>query len=106
MPELDKSDNKRVGEPRAGQLWRHYQGDLYEVAGIGRHTETAEYLVIYKRANSHKDVHFFVRPLAMFMEKLQVYNLDSPEHTKEEVYRFTFVRNKKMKKFTELRNES
>lgn len=28
-------------------LYRHYKGGLYQVLGIGQHTETKEYMVVY-----------------------------------------------------------
>jgi len=51
-------------------LYRHYKGGLYEVIGTARHSETEESLVVYRPL--YDDSGLWVRPLAMFMEKIQV----------------------------------
>lgn len=50
-------------------VYRHYKGEKYEVIGIGRHTETAEELVVY-RPLYESEVRYWVRPLAMFKERV------------------------------------
>lgn len=60
-------------------IYKHYKGGIYEVLGIGKHTETGEDLVFYKDA---KNV-FWVRPLDMFTE--------SVIHEGERVERFILV---------------
>lgn len=54
-------------------IYQHYKGKRYEVIGIGCHTETLEYVVIYKPLYEHEgqpDV--WIRPYAMFMESVTV----------------------------------
>ena len=48
--------------------YKHFKGNLYEVIGIGKHSETLEELVIYK---STKDNSIWVRPLSMWNETVE-----------------------------------
>lgn len=44
--------------------YRHYKGPEYEVLGVVRHSETEEYLALYRPL--YGDRALWVRPLAMF----------------------------------------
>jgi hypothetical protein len=55
--------------PNAGETYRHYKGNAYEVLHIGKHTETEEDLVIYRAVDKPEQV--WVRPAAMFMETVE-----------------------------------
>ena len=46
--------------------YRHYKGNLYEVTGIARHSETEEEMVVYRQL--YGNCSLWVRPLAMFGE--------------------------------------
>ena len=50
--------------------YRHYKGGLYEVSGTAFHSETLEELVVYKKL--YGDETTWVRPIAMFFEKIEV----------------------------------
>lgn len=50
--------------PKPGP-YRHYKGGLYTVAGTARHSETEEWLVIYRAEASGT---WWVRPLSMWCE--------------------------------------
>lgn len=55
-------------------VYRHYKGDLYEVIGIGRHTETNEELVFYKAKYYSPEFGngaLWARPLSMFIEIIE-----------------------------------
>lgn len=71
-----------------GGRYKHFKGGLYEVIGVGRHSESLEELVVYKALY---DVPKFgkgslwVRPKEMFLEKV---DLDG-----KKVSRFEFVGN-------------
>ena len=63
--------------------YKHFKGNIYEVIGIGKHSETLEELVIYK---STKDNSIWVRPLSMWNEIVIKNN--------QEYKRFTYIANK------------
>ena len=49
-------------------VYQHYKGAKYEVLGISQHSETEEYLVVYRAL--YGDFGLWVRPLEMFSEKV------------------------------------
>lgn len=55
--------------------YKHYKGNLYEVIGLGRHSETLEELVIYKALYESEDFGkyaIWVRPKKMFEETVKI----------------------------------
>ena len=46
--------------------YKHYKGNLYEVLGIARHSETLEALVVYKALYQTEGENLWVRPIKMF----------------------------------------
>lgn len=50
--------------------YRHYKGNEYTVIGIARHSESQEELVVYRQ--EYGDNSLWVRPLAMFLETVEV----------------------------------
>ena len=62
-------------EPLPG-LYRHYKGGNYQVLGTARHSETGEQLVVYRCLYDNDSL--WVRPLAMFMESVQVEGREMP----------------------------
>lgn len=61
--------------PQPGR-YRHYKGNEYEVIGVATHSETGEKLVVYKPLYGNFDL--WVRPLAMFMESVQIESAEVP----------------------------
>jgi len=54
--------------------YRHYKGKLYEVIGIGRHSETLEGLVFYKAIYNSEEFgnnSLWARPKVMFLELVE-----------------------------------
>jgi len=51
-------------------LYRHYKGNLYEVLMTARHSETEEWMVVYKTLYNEESI--WVRPYKMFCEKVEV----------------------------------
>jgi hypothetical protein len=62
-------------EPLPGR-YRHYKGGDYEVVGIARHSENDEQLVVYRCLYDNNSL--WVRPLAMFLETVQVDGRELP----------------------------
>lgn len=56
-------------ELRPGR-YRHYKGKEYQVVGVARHSETGEEYVVYRCL--YGDFSLWVRPLAMFTERVVV----------------------------------
>lgn len=54
--------------PKAGQIYRHFKGNIYRIVTIAEHSETGEMLVIYKRDDSQDLT--YARPLDMFLSEV------------------------------------
>ena len=50
--------------------YRHYKGKDYEVLGVARHSETEEWLVVYRCL--YGDQSLWVRPLELFEDEVTV----------------------------------
>jgi len=59
--------------------YRHYKGQLYEVLGVVRHSETLEPLVLYRAEYGERGL--WVRPFAMFTEEVVIEGLKQPRFT-------------------------
>ena len=53
-----------------GGKYRHYKGNLYEVVGVARHSETLEKMVVYRALYGEGGL--WVRPMGMFLENVTV----------------------------------
>jgi len=53
----------------AGERYRHYKGNLYQIVTVAMHTETEEEMVVYQAL--YGDYKVFVRPLKMFFETVK-----------------------------------
>jgi len=51
-------------------LYRHYKGNLYKVMMTARHSETEEWMVVYKALYGEEG--YWVRPYKMFVGKVEV----------------------------------
>ncbi|MDO9398919.1 MAG: DUF1653 domain-containing protein [Herbiconiux sp.] len=68
-----------ASEPAPG-IYQHFKGARYEVVGVGRHSETDEQLVFYRKL--YDDYSFWVRPLAMFTEHVSRDGYEGPRFTR------------------------
>ncbi|MFW5823605.1 MAG: DUF1653 domain-containing protein [Marinobacter sp.] len=60
--------------------YRHYKGKDYEVIGTARHSETEEWMVVYRCL--YGDHSLWVRPLDMFNESVEVAGEQVPRFTR------------------------
>jgi hypothetical protein len=51
-------------------LYQHYKGPQYRIFSVARHSETEEEVVFYQAL--YGDYGFWVRPLSMFLESVEV----------------------------------
>lgn len=61
--------------------YRHYKGNRYQVLGLARHSETLEMLVVYRA--DYGDKGLWVRPVAMFLETVEVDGIRLPRFAAE-----------------------
>ncbi len=50
-------------------IYRHYKGTLYEVTNLARHSETEEWLVVYRAL--YGEYGLWVRPFSMFSQLVE-----------------------------------
>jgi hypothetical protein len=53
-------------------FYKHYKGNIYEVIGVAKHSETLEEMVVYKATYQPEGKNLWVRPLKMFLESISV----------------------------------
>jgi hypothetical protein len=51
-------------------IYRHFKGNKYKVIGVARHSESNDSLVVYQPL--YGDYGLWVRPVQMFVEKVEV----------------------------------
>jgi hypothetical protein len=66
-------------DPKPGR-YRHYKGNLYEVIGVARHSETLEPVIVYRPLYGVGDL--WVRPYAMFFEDVEVDGRSQPRFSR------------------------
>ena len=54
--------------PQPG-IYKHYKGNLYQVLGMARHSETEEWMVVYQALYAEHG--FWTRPLSIWLEPVQ-----------------------------------
>ncbi|PIQ28579.1 DUF1653 domain-containing protein [bacterium (Candidatus Blackallbacteria) CG17_big_fil_post_rev_8_21_14_2_50_48_46] len=57
-------------------IYKHYKGPRYEVMALARHSETEEWMVVYRTL--YGDYGLWVRPLSMFTEEVEIEGKNLP----------------------------
>jgi len=65
------------------KVYQHYKGNRYRVLYLAKHSETIEDMIVYEALYENPLAKIWVRPLAMFLEDVEVNGTMVP--------RFTFV---------------
>jgi hypothetical protein len=63
-------------------LYKHYKGNIYEVIGIAKHSETLENMVVYKATYQSEGENLWVRPIKMFLETVIIDGLEQKRFSK------------------------
>lgn len=62
--------NNAVNPPLQSGYYQHYKGAYYQVIDCARHSETEQWLVIYRAL--YGDFGLWARPLDMFTENVEI----------------------------------
>ena len=62
--------------PAAGEFYRHFKGNLYQIIGVAKHSETLEPMVIYRALYGVGEM--WVRPASMWNEMVPVNGNEVP----------------------------
>lgn len=85
MVNLTKDAHKIPKPPKLSLgKYRHYKGNLYEVLGVGTHSETLEFFVVYKALYEKSGSDLWVRPYTMFVESIETEGKVIPRFQKVE----------------------
>lgn len=64
-------------------LYRHYKGHVYRVLGVGCHSETLEYYVVYAPVEQKEGIpEMWLRPYGMFLETTEIDGKTRPRFEK------------------------
>jgi len=66
----DSRSQKAVTPAFKKGRYKHYKGNLYQALDLVRHSETDEWLVLYRP--DYGDKKLWVRPYSMFFERVEV----------------------------------
>ena len=61
-----------VGDIKLGGIYQHYKGMNYKVINLAKHSETLEWMVYYECLYDNSEASYWVRPLSMFCETVEV----------------------------------
>jgi len=59
------------GVPHTGEKFRHYKGEYYEVVFLALHSNSDEWMVVYKPLYENPIAPYFTRPLHEWDERVE-----------------------------------
>lgn len=63
----------------AGQVYKHSKsGNLYKIIAVAMHSETLEDLVVYEALYDNPKTKYWVRPVGMFFEVVEINGEQKP----------------------------
>lgn len=65
-------------------IYRHYKGKRYEVLDVARHSESEEWLVVYRAL--YGDYGLWVRPVTLFLEPVATPEGEVPRFALEKAF--------------------
>lgn len=65
-------------------IYRHYKGKRYEVLDVARHSESEEWLVVYRAL--YGDYGLWVRPVTLFLELVATPEGEVPRFALEKAF--------------------
>lgn len=71
-------ENEQVQQVRPGR-YRHFKGMEYRVLFLARHSETEEWMVVYRAEYGEKGI--WVRPISMWNEVITREGVECPRFT-------------------------
>jgi hypothetical protein len=80
MSEIKLSEKALLIEPNS--YYEHFKGMQYKVLSVARHSETLEEYVVYQAL--YGEMGIWIRPLAMFLESVEVKGEKKPRFKKIE----------------------
>jgi hypothetical protein len=63
---------------KVGGIYQHYRGDRYKVLAVSRHSEDLSWYVVYEALYDNQVSKIWHRPLAMFLEEIEVNGVRTP----------------------------
>lgn len=72
IQETKTSPQELVSAIKVGGIYQHYRGDTYKVLAVSRHSEDLSWYVVYEALYDNEVSKIWHRPLAMFLEEIDV----------------------------------
>ena len=69
MTSKQNSANSAPDNAPVPGIYKHYKGNLYQVFGLARHSETEGWLVVYQALYAERG--YWVRPLSIWLEPVK-----------------------------------
>lgn len=89
MTSKQTNSNLLANDAPVPGLYKHYKGNLYQVFGLARHSETEEWLVVYQALYGEKG--HWIRPLTLWLEPVTNLPNTTGSASNDSVQRFVLI---------------